>query len=140
MEEETKKEDLPKENVEEEEIKKSEEKEEETSELSDIMNVIDVFLQKSAVYTVDLNKKLEVYLKIFGTAMKTLKEKEPKVWAELLASTKMAYQQSPDAANVAIEMLAANIIEYEEYLLEGKVSPFSNQLYQYAKINNLLFR
>lgn len=95
---------------------------------------------KIAVMVVDIQEKVRIYLDTFGTAMKTLKLREPKVWAEILAATKLAYQEDPNLPNVAVEMLAANMIEYQDALTEGKVSALSTQLLEFSKANNLLFR
>lgn len=92
------------------------------------------------VMTADLITKLNIYIKTYGSSMRTLRQNQPEVWKNILQSTKIAYSKDPYADNIIIEMLAANAIEYQESLLDGKVSPFSSQLNQFALSNNLLFR
>ena len=48
--------------------------------------------------------------------------------------------EDPTLPNVAVEMLAANMIEYQDALTEGKVSALSTKLLEFSKANNLLFR
>lgn len=92
------------------------------------------------VKTADLMSKLNIYLSTYSSAMRTLRQNQPDVWVNILNSTKESYAKNPNADNIIIEMLAANTIEYQESLLENKVSAFSSQLHQFAVSNNLLFR
>ena len=132
---------MPSEVLEKEEEKDQEvEKQEEENEDTRLLEIIDQVFSSHIIFTADIMSKINLYLQLFGTAMRTLKEREPKVWAELILSVKRKYQKNPADFDTAIELIATGVIEYETFLLSGKTSPFTTQLYNYAKINNLLYR
>lgn len=120
---------------EKEDIKKEEEVDGEG-----IVEIIQSIVGGNVAFIADTISNVNLYLQIFGHAMRNLRDKEPIVWNELLQSIRNAYAQNPKDPILLIEVIATNVITLESTLLSGKCSSFTNQIYQYGKINNLLFR
>ena len=100
----------------------------------------DMLILNTAIKSADIQTKVNMFLKTFGTAMRTMRQNEPEVWQQCLESIRKAYQEAPTLDNIIIELVASHAVEYQEALLEGVVSPFSKQLKEFAASNNLLMR
>ena len=100
----------------------------------------DLLILNTAIKSADIQTKVNLFLKTFGTAMRTMRQNEPEVWQQCLESIRKAYQEAPTLDNIIIELVASHAVEYQEALLEGVVSPFSKQLKEFAASNNLLMR
>ena len=84
--------------------------------------------------------RVDSYLAIFGPALRVMRQMQPELFSEELKKRKL--EAMVDFANsypnAAVEMIAMCKIDYEAELLEGKVSPFSSALLNFAKSNKVL--
>ena len=86
--------------------------------------------------------RVDSYLAIFGPALRVMRQMQPELFSEELKKRKLEamadFANRGKHPNASVEMIAMCKIDYEAELLEGKVSPFSSALLNFAKSNKVL--
>ena len=97
---------------------------------------MDLMISNEALESAVIITETDSFLKIYGNALRNIRDRQPDEWLKQLEVTKTSAIRS-GTAQAVVEMLALSKIEYEGKLMEGTASDLVESLHSYAKSNNI---